>query len=174
MSFLGNNTPIRYTNKGFLLFWHDLYNCRYMVAGKVFMKANKLTRETIRDIGVFDRDFDVFNIGDTVAVSQRIKEGEKERLQVFEGDVIAMHKKGISTTFTVRKIGANSIAVERVFPYYSPKIALVKRVRYGKVRRAKLYYMRDRIGKAARVKELVLTREQKEKMAERNKKAKAI
>lgn len=126
------------------------------------MKAQKLTKETIRHLGTKDLDFPTFHIGDTVAVSLRIKEGDKERLQVFEGDIIAMHNKGVSSTFTVRKIGAHGIAVERILPYYSPLIASVKFVRSGKVRRAKLYYMRDRIGKAARVKEKVLTREQKE------------
>jgi len=122
------------------------------------MKAKKYTKETIRELGMYDRNFPTFIIGDTVAVSQRIKEGDKERIQVFEGDVIAMHKNGASSTFTVRKIGANSIAVERIFPLYSPKIEFVRFIRHGKVRRAKLYYMRKRIGKAARVKEKVMTK----------------
>lgn len=119
------------------------------------MKATKYTRETIRDIGIEDRKWPAFSIGDTIAVSQRIKEGDKERIQVFEGDVIAMHKKGISSTFTVRKIGANAVAVERIFPMYSPKIDSIKFVRKGDVRRAKLYYIRDRVGKAARVTEKI-------------------
>jgi large subunit ribosomal protein L19 len=119
------------------------------------MKAKKYTRETIRDIGTEDRRLPAFSIGDTIAVSQRIKEGDKERIQVFEGDVIAMHKKGISSTFTVRKIGANAVPVERIFPLYSPKIDSVKFVRKGDVRRAKLYYIRERVGKAARVTEKV-------------------
>ena len=126
------------------------------------MKAQKFTRETIRQIGISDRGFSPFDVGDTIAVSLRIKEGDKERLQVFEGDVIAMHKKGASGTFTVRKISANAVSVERIFPFYSPLIASIKFIRTGKVRRAKLYYMRGRIGKAARVKELVQTKEQKE------------
>ena len=126
------------------------------------MKAKGLTRETIRELGVSDRGFPHFEVGDAIAVSLRIKEGNKERLQVFEGDVIAMHKKGASSTFTVRRIASGGVAVERIFPFYLPKIASIKRIRRGKVRRAKLYYMRDRIGKAARVKEKVLTREQKE------------
>lgn len=138
------------------------------------MKAQKLTKETIRHLGTKDLDFPKFYIGDTVAVSLRIKEGDKERLQVFEGDIIAMHNKGISSTFTVRKIASHGVAVEKIFPYYSPLIASVKFVRSGKVRRAKLYYMRDRIGKAARVKEKVLTREQKEqRMAGRAKSVEA-
>ncbi|NRB21217.1 50S ribosomal protein L19, partial [Candidatus Dependentiae bacterium] len=97
------------------------------------------------------------------------KEGNKERLQVFEGDVIAMHNKGASTTFTVRKIAANAISVERIFPLYSPKIASIKFIRSGKVRRAKLFYMRGRKGKAARVRELVLTKEQKQQRAKARK-----
>jgi len=126
------------------------------------MKSKQYSRETIREIGMFDRNFPEFSVGDAIAVSQRIREGSKERLQVFEGDVIARHTEGASSTFTVRKIGANSIPVERIFPYYSPMIESIKFVRRGKVRRAKLYYMRDRIGKAARVQEKVLTKEQKE------------
>ena len=122
------------------------------------MKAAKITRETISDIGSYERSFPQFSIGDTIAVSQRIKEGDKERIQVFEGDVIAMHKEGASSTFTVRKLGANAVFVERIFPYYSPKIDSIKFVRRGKVRRAKLYYIRDRVGKAARVKEKVVAK----------------
>ena len=119
------------------------------------MKAKKYTRETIRDMGTENRGWPAFSIGDTIAVSQRIKEGDKERIQVFEGDVIAMHKKGVSNTFTIRKIGANAVAVERIFPFYSPKIDAVKFVRKGQARRAKLYYIRERVGKAARVTEKV-------------------
>lgn len=126
------------------------------------MKAKHFTKETVLSMGMEDRKFDKFNVGDAIKVSQKIKEGDKERLQVFEGDVIAMSKNGISSTFTVRKIGANSVSVERIFPYYSPLIESVSFLRKGKVRRAKLYYMRDRIGKAARVAEKVLTKEQKE------------
>lgn len=126
------------------------------------MKAQKYTKETIRQIGTQDSGFPAFGVGDTISISQRIKEGDKERLQVFEGDVIAIRNHGISSTFTVRKISANAVSVERIFPYYSPSIAGIKFVRKGKVRRAKLYYMRGRIGKAARVQELVLTREEKE------------
>lgn len=137
----------------------------------IYMKASQLTRETIGDLGISKRDLPTFEVGDTIAISLRIKEySEKlkkhiERLQVFEGDVIAMHHKGASSTFTIRKIGANSIPVERIFPLYSPKIASIKFIRSGKVRRAKLFYMRDRKGKAARVQELVLTKQQKEQRA---------
>ena len=93
---------------------------------------------------------------------------EKERIQIFQGDVIAMRKQGASTTFTVRKIGAHSVAVERKFPLYSPIIKTIKVIKVGDVRRAKLYYVRDRIGKSARLKEKVLTREQKEQQAARH------
>ena len=136
------------------------------------MKASKYTRETINEMGVYDRDFPDFNVGDAIAVSLRVQEGGKERIQVFEGDVIAMHKNGASTTFTVRKIGANAISVEKVFPYYSPLIDSVKFIRSGKIRRAKLYYIRERIGKAARVAEKVLTKEQKELRAKKKKEQK--
>lgn len=116
------------------------------------MRAKKYTKETIKHIGTGDRKFPEFTIGDTIIVSQKIKEGEKERLQAFEGDVIAINNNGISSTFTIRRIGANAVSVEKIFPFYSPLIDSIKFVRSGKVRRAKLYYMRDRIGKAARVK----------------------
>ena len=121
------------------------------------MKAKKLTKETIAHIGIADRGFPEFNVGDTIAVSQRIKEGDKERIQVFEGDVISRRNHGISTNFTVRKIAANAVAVERIFPYYSPLIESIKVVRRGEIRRAKLYYLRDRVGKAGRVKEKVVS-----------------
>lgn len=120
------------------------------------MKANKLTKETIAQTGVVDRGFPEFTIGDTIAVSQKITEGDKERLQVFEGDVICQSRNGISSTFTVRKISANSVAIERIFPVFSPLIDSIKVVRRGAVRRAKLYYLRDRVGKAARVKERIV------------------
>jgi large subunit ribosomal protein L19 len=117
------------------------------------MKAKGLTKETICNMDEQNRKFPAFAAGDTIAVSLRIKEGDKERLQVFEGDVIAIKTRGLSSSFTIRKIGANAIAVERILPYYSPLIESISFVRKGKVRRAKLYYMRDRVGKAARVKE---------------------
>jgi large subunit ribosomal protein L19 len=122
------------------------------------MKATKYTRETIRDLGVTDRKFPKFDVGDTIAISQRIKEGDKERLQSFEGDVIAMHENGAATTFTIRKISANSVPVEKIIPYYSPLLESIKFVRKGKARRAKLYYMRKRVGKAARVEEEIISK----------------
>lgn len=126
------------------------------------MKANKLTKETIATLGAYDRSFPDFEVGDTIAVSRRIKEGNKERLQVFEGDVIAMKNNGAASTFTIRKIGANAVAVELILPYYSPMIDSIAFVRRGKKRRAKLYYMRNRVGKAARVEEKVITRDQRD------------
>lgn len=95
-----------------------------------------------------------FNIGDTVKVHVKIKEGDKSRIQVFEGTVIAKKHGGISETFTVRRV-AHGCGIERVFPLHSPVVDKVEVVRNGKVRRAKLYYLRDRVGKAAKVKEQI-------------------
>ncbi len=92
-----------------------------------------------------------FNTGDTVRVSVRVKEGEKSRIQNFEGIVIAIRGKGISRTFTVRKI-SSGISVERVFPFHCPNVENVKVVSKGKARRSKLYYLRNKIGKEAAVK----------------------
>ena len=94
------------------------------------------------------------NIGDTVKVHVRIQEGDKSRIQVFEGTIIAKKHGGISETFTVRRV-AHGCGIERVFPVHSPIVAKVELVRKGRVRRAKLYYLRDRVGKAAKVKELI-------------------
>ncbi len=94
------------------------------------------------------------SIGDTVKVYCRIKEGEKERIQMFEGTVIAIKGAGVSETFTVRRV-SYGVGVERVFPIHSPNVDRVEIVRHGKVRRSKLYYLRDRVGKAAKVKELI-------------------
>ena len=129
------------------------------------MKAQSFTKETIAQIGRSDQSFPSFRVGDTIAVHQRIKEGDKERIQVFQGDVIAIHKNGASGTFTVRKIGSHGVAVERIFPFSSPLIKEINLIKHGDVRRAKLFYVRDRIGKSARLKEKVLTREQKEQKA---------
>ncbi len=95
-----------------------------------------------------------FNIGDTVKVHVRIQEGDKSRIQLFEGTVIAKKHGGVSETFTVRRV-AHGCGIERVFPLHSPVVEKVEVVRCGKVRRAKLYYLRDRVGKAAKVKELI-------------------
>ena len=95
-----------------------------------------------------------FNVGDTVKVSFKVIEGTKERIQAFEGIVIARKNSGIRETFTVRRV-SYGIGVERTFPVHSPKIAKVEVVRKGKVRRAKLYYLRGLTGKAAKVKEVL-------------------
>lgn len=94
------------------------------------------------------------NVGDTVKVHVRITEGDKSRIQVFEGTVIAKKHGGIQETFTVRRV-SHGVGVERVFPIHSPNVEKVEIVRGGKVRRSKLYYLRDRVGKAARVKEQI-------------------
>jgi len=96
-------------------------------------------------------DIPAFGIGDTVRVHIKIKEGNRERIQVFEGFVLKKQNGGISETFTVRKL-SNGIGVEKTFPLHSPKIEKVEVVRRGDVRRAKLNYMRERTGKAARIK----------------------
>jgi large subunit ribosomal protein L19 len=121
------------------------------------MKARSLTRETILDLGTQDKKFPAFKVGDMVEVGQIIKEGDKERVQPFKGDVIAIHHNGVGSTFTVRRIGANGVGVERIFPFFAPTISGISLVRAGKARRAKLYYLRDRVGKAARVQEKVQT-----------------
>ena len=94
-----------------------------------------------------------FNVGDVVRVGVRIKEGEKSRVQTFEGTVIAKKHGDIQETFTVRRL-SHGVGVERVFPLHSPVVESVDVVRRGRVRRGKLYYLRGRVGKAARVKEL--------------------
>ncbi len=96
----------------------------------------------------------VVEVGDLVKVHVRIKEGEKFRIQIFEGTVIAKKHGGINETFTVRRV-AHGCGIERVFPLHSPTVEKVELVRNGKVRRAKLYYLRDRVGKAAKVKSKV-------------------
>ena len=100
------------------------------------------------------REIPEFNPGDTVVVQVKVKEGQRERLQAFEGVVIAVKNRGLNSSFTVRKISYGE-GVERVFQTYSPSVAEIKVKRRGDVRRAKLYYMRDRRGKAARIKEKI-------------------
>jgi len=94
------------------------------------------------------------SIGNTVRVHVRIKEGERERIQMFEGTVIAKQHGGISESFTVRRV-AHGVGVERVFPIHSPTVVKVETVRRGHVRRGKLYYLRGRVGKAAKIKEIL-------------------
>ena len=106
-----------------------------------------IEKEQIRE------DLTQFNIGDTIKVHVRIKEGNRERIQVFEGAVIKKQNGGLRETFTVRRV-AYGVGVERTFPINAPIIDKIDVVRRGKVRRAKLFYLRDRVGKAAKVKEL--------------------
>ncbi|MFA7205882.1 MAG: 50S ribosomal protein L19 [Saccharofermentanales bacterium] len=96
-------------------------------------------------------------IGDYVKVHLKIKEGNRERIQIFEGTVIARKGKGLSETFTVRRL-ASGVGVERILPIHSPKIEKIETVRKGRIRRAKLYYLRDRVGKAAKVKEKLVAK----------------
>jgi len=100
------------------------------------------------------QDIPSFNIGDTVKVYAKIKEGNRERIQVFEGTVIKRQNGGFRETFTVRK-NSNGVGVEKTWPLHSPRVEKIEVVRTGKVRRAKLFYLRDRVGKKAKVKELV-------------------
>ena len=97
----------------------------------------------------------VVRIGDTIRIHNKIVEGTRERIQLFEGTVIAKHGGGISETFTVRRV-SYGVGVEKTFPIHSPNVVKVDIVRVGKVRRAKLYYLRDRVGKASKVKEQIL------------------
>lgn len=111
---------------------------------KLELFANEQLKETVPS----------FNVGDTVRVHNRIKEGTRERIQMYEGTVIGRHGGGISETFTVRRV-AYGCGVEKTFPIHSPNVVAVDVIRRGKVRRAKLYYLRDRVGKASKVKELI-------------------
>lgn len=94
----------------------------------------------------------VVTVGDTVRVHLKVKEGNRERIQVFEGTVIAKKHGGLEETFTVRRV-SYGVGVEKVFPVHAPSIEKIETVRHGKVRRAKLYYLRDRVGKSAKIKE---------------------
>lgn len=107
-------------------------------------------------------DIPEFGSGDTVRVHVRIVEGDKERIQVFQGDVISRRGGGTGETFTVRKM-SSGIGVERVFPLHSPNVTKIERVRKGLVRRSKLYYLRDLTGKSARIKEILPTGSKKTK-----------
>jgi large subunit ribosomal protein L19 len=103
---------------------------------------------------IAEKEIPQFRAGDTVRLGVEIKEGEKKRIQLFEGIVIGRSGNGVDSTFTVRKIGANSIGVERIFPLYSDSLKSFEVIRRGRVRRAKLNFLRELKGKAARIKEL--------------------
>jgi large subunit ribosomal protein L19 len=109
-------------------------------------------------------EVDNFKVGDTVKVHFKIVEGKTERIQIYEGLVIAFKNSRSGKTFTVRK-NSYGVGVERVFPIHSPRIARVEVVRPGKVRRAKLYYIREKIGKGAKIKELIVSRKSQAKAA---------
>ena len=117
------------------------------------MKASIITKETVTDYGVTDRGFPHFNVGDRIVLNVIIQEKNKERIQKFEGDVIGMRGQGICKTFRVRKIGEAGVGIEMIFPYYSPSIDSISVLREGKVRRAKLNYLRDKKSqKASKIK----------------------
>ncbi|TGD24151.1 50S ribosomal protein L19 [Companilactobacillus suantsaicola] len=105
-----------------------------------------ITKEQLRS------DIPDFRSGDTIRVHAKVVEGSRERIQLFEGVVIKRHGAGISATYTVRKM-SNGVGVERTFPLNTPRVEKIEVIRYGRVRRSKLYYLRDRKGKAARIKE---------------------
>ena len=110
--------------------------------------------ESFENAQIAGKQVPEFRAGDTLRVALRIKEGDKSRVQNFEGICIARRGTGTGETFIVRKIGANSVGVERIFPIYSENIEEITLVRRGRVRRSKLFYLRDRRDKAARIKEL--------------------
>ena len=122
----------------------------YKSVGREKLFMNKLiqdiTKEQLRS------DIPDFRSGDTVRVHAKVVEGSRERIQLFEGVVIKRHGAGISATYTVRKM-SNGVGVERTFPLNTPRVEKIEVIRYGRVRRSKLYYLRDRKGKAARIKE---------------------
>jgi len=110
--------------------------------------------ESFEQAQLENRNIPAFRAGDTVRVAVRIKEGEKTRVQNYEGLCIAIRGQGTGRTFMVRKMGANSVGVERIFPLYSDSIESIEVLRKGRIRRAKLFYLRELKGKAARIKEL--------------------
>lgn len=115
-----------------------------------------MNNEIIKEIEAAENRNEVpeFGVGDTVKVHNKIKEGNKERIQIFEGTVIKRQGGSNRETFTVRKL-SNGVGVEKTWPLHSPNVAKIEVVRQGKVRRAKLFYLRDRVGKAAKVKEVI-------------------
>ncbi len=125
--------------------WHE---CLKKKGRKNMNILDQITQEQIRT------DLPQLNIGDTVRIYVKVKEGNRERIQMFEGTIIKKNHGGIRETFTVRRI-SYGVGVERTFPVNSPNIDRIEVTRRGKVRRAKLYYLRDRVGKAAKVKEKI-------------------
>lgn len=139
-----------------ICFSYDTISKRWRSAAVQLQERQKEVSMTIIDQIEKEQlrsDITSFNIGDTVRVMVKVKEGDKERIQAYEGVVIARRGKGIKETFTVRRVSFG-IGVERTFPINSPRIDKIIVVRKGKVRRAKIYYIRDLSGKAAKVKEI--------------------
>ncbi|WP_336250127.1 50S ribosomal protein L19 [Stomatohabitans albus] len=112
-----------------------------------------MNRTDMVDMATLRDDIPHFNPGDNVKVHVKVTEGERTRIQVFQGDVLGRRGSGPRETFTVRKISFNGIGVERIFPVHAPIIEKIEVMRRGRVRRAKLYYLRDRVGKAAKIRE---------------------
>lgn len=135
-----------------------MVRCRYMDTARTFVDFQEEYKmnEIIKNIEAeqLKSEIPAFGVGDTIRVYAKVVEGEKERLQMFEGVVIKRQNGGIRETFTVRRI-ASGVGVERTWPIHSPRIDRIEVVRKGVVRRAKLYYLRDRVGKAAKVKEVL-------------------
>jgi large subunit ribosomal protein L19 len=125
-----------------------LHECSIFKEGQIMDAIRAFTSEQLKE------NVPVIRIGDTVRVHNKIKEGTRERIQLFDGTVIARHGGGISETFTVRRI-SYGCGVEKTFPIHSPNVEKVEILRVGKVRRAKLFYLRDRVGKASKVKEKI-------------------
>jgi len=123
-----------------------------MTEGGIFVLNATIIKELEKE--QIKAEVPVFNVGDVVKVHGRIVEGTKERIQTFEGTVIKRQNGGLRETFTVRRI-ANKIGVEKTWPLHSPRVEKIEVIRRGVVRRAKLYYLRDRVGKRAKVKELI-------------------
>ena len=126
--------------------------------------ANIIAELDAQQIAKLDKNMPEFGPGDTVVVQVKVKEGNRERLQAFEGVVIAKRNRGINSAFTVRKI-SHGEGVERVFQTYSPLLESVTVKRRGDVRRAKLYYLRERTGRSARIKEKLISKEKREALA---------
>ncbi len=127
-----------------------------MIGGNMTNIIDQLNAEQMKD-----KQIPEFNAGDTVVVQVKVKEGNRERLQAFEGVVIAKRNRGLNSAFTVRKISHN-VGVERVFQTYSPVVSSIQVKRRGDVRRAKLYYLRNLAGRAARIKEKLATKSKKD------------
>lgn len=110
--------------------------------------------ESFEKAQIASKEVPSFKAGDTLRLGIKIQEGDKSRIQNYEGICIAIHGNGVDRTFTVRKMGANNVGVEKIFPLYSETLEKIEVLRIGRVRRAKLYYLRDRRGKSARIREL--------------------